>query len=410
MDHTMRPELDNVLQCLLLNGYSVLSLINDIVAHDRNREDKRIIHLREGVERDAADICARVLKTARTLRSAVEEKTREEHGPYSMTDHRLSLQNNFGRVQSKNYRHRATIDVLSDDVFLEIFDFCLRDPTTNRFTNRIEVIQRTKKWQRLVHVCQRWRRIIFASPQRLDLYLSCSYGTPLRWNLHFWPITLPLTLNYPGHIDVYGRGLAPEDEDNVIAALSRHASRVHRIDILGSSSLLNNVATVMQAPFPVLTYLDLTCYESRPPTLPDVGRRNRLAGRRLPMAQTPLAGPYGALGRSSGMVWTHDGMITFHDCARTQIPDRADLAEYEPYTCCGYFEPWTSPRWWRYITWDLKDLPAPFFRGAPVIPGGGLLGGSAPRLQYLRLTSANPGLLQESAAALHSGHSSPQFL
>ncbi|KAH9008440.1 hypothetical protein EDB83DRAFT_2681333 [Lactarius deliciosus] len=293
MDHTMRPELDNVLQCLLLNGYSVLLLIGDILAHDRNREDKRIIHLREGVERDAADICARVLQTTRTLRSAVEEKTREEHGFHSMTDHRLSLRNKFGGVQSKNHRHGATIDVLSDNVFLEIFDFCLRDPNTNRFTNQVEVIQRTKKWQRLVHVCQRWRRIIFASPQRLDLYLSCSYGTPLRRNLHFWPITLPLTLNYPGRIDVYGRGLAPEDEDNVIAALSRHASRVHRIDILGSSSLLNNVATVMQAPFPVLTYLDLT--------------------------------------------------------------------------------------------WDLKDLPAPFFRGAPVIPAGGFLGGSAPRLQYLRL-------------------------
>ncbi|KAH9016494.1 hypothetical protein EDB85DRAFT_2279941 [Lactarius pseudohatsudake] len=294
MDHTMRPELDNVLQCLLLNGYSVLSLIDDILAHDRNREDKRIIYLREGVERDAANICARVVQTTRTLRSAVEEKTGEEDGPHSMTDHRLSIRNSFGRVQSKNYRHGGTIDVLSDNVFLEIFDFCLRDPTTNRFTNRIEVIQRTKKWQRLVHVCQRWRRIIFASPQRLDLYLSCSYGTPVRQNLHVWPITVPLTLNYPGRIDfVYGMGLTPEDEDNVLDALSRHASRVHRIDILGSSSLLNDVATVMQAPFPMLRYLDLT--------------------------------------------------------------------------------------------WDLKDLPAPFFRGAPVIPGGGFLRGSAPRLQYLRL-------------------------
>ncbi|KAH9167175.1 hypothetical protein EDB89DRAFT_1910188 [Lactarius sanguifluus] len=52
------------------------------------------------------------------------------------------------------------------------------------------------------------------------------------------------------------------------------------------------------------------CYESRPPTLRTVGQRNRLAGRRLPVAQTPLAGSYGALGRPSGVVWTHDGMIT----------------------------------------------------------------------------------------------------
>ncbi|KAH8989345.1 hypothetical protein EDB86DRAFT_2831599 [Lactarius hatsudake] len=135
MDHTMRPELNNVLQCLLLNGYSVLSLIDDILAHDRNQEDKRIIHLREGVERNAADICTRILQTTRTLQSAVEEKTREEHGPHSMTDHQLSSLNNFGGVQSKIHRYGATIDVLSDNVFLEIFDFCLRDPNMNRFMN-----------------------------------------------------------------------------------------------------------------------------------------------------------------------------------------------------------------------------------------------------------------------------------
>ncbi|KAH9164935.1 hypothetical protein EDB89DRAFT_2077413 [Lactarius sanguifluus] len=32
----------------------------------------------------------------------------------------------------------------------------------------------------------------------------------------------------------------------------------------------------------------------------DPDQRNRLAGRRLPVAQMPLAGPYEALGRSSG--------------------------------------------------------------------------------------------------------------
>ena len=56
----LRPELDNVLQCLSLNGYSVFSLIDDILARS-NWEDKRIKTLREGMKRDAVDICARLL-------------------------------------------------------------------------------------------------------------------------------------------------------------------------------------------------------------------------------------------------------------------------------------------------------------------------------------------------------------
>jgi hypothetical protein len=58
--YQLRPELDNVLQCLSLNGYSVFSLIDDILARS-NWEDDRIKILREGMERDAADICARLL-------------------------------------------------------------------------------------------------------------------------------------------------------------------------------------------------------------------------------------------------------------------------------------------------------------------------------------------------------------
>ena len=56
----VRPELDNVLQSLSLNGYSIFSLINDILPR-RNWEDERIKLLREGLERDSVDICARLL-------------------------------------------------------------------------------------------------------------------------------------------------------------------------------------------------------------------------------------------------------------------------------------------------------------------------------------------------------------
>ena len=52
----IRPELDSVLQCLSLNGYSIFSLMDYILA-PYNREDQRITPLREGIERDTTYIC-----------------------------------------------------------------------------------------------------------------------------------------------------------------------------------------------------------------------------------------------------------------------------------------------------------------------------------------------------------------
>jgi hypothetical protein len=103
--------------------------------------------------------------------------------------------------------------------------------------------------------------IIFASPRRLDLQLSCSYGTrsPVRTNLLFWPATLPLTIDYPF---LPSHRCVPGDEDNIVAALE-YPGRVHRIVIHDTGPLLIKVATIMRKSFPVLTHLDL---EWKPPT------------------------------------------------------------------------------------------------------------------------------------------------
>ena len=141
-----------------------------------------------------------------------------------------------------------TIDILPDNVFLDIFDFCLFQPDWESWdsTGRI---QRMKEWQTLVHVCQRWRSLIYASPRRLDLYLRCSYETRVRKNLVYWPVTLPLIVDYghPNH--------TPEDDD-VLAALE-HSGRVHRISIVGTDSLLRKVVKVMHKQFPALSHLSI---------------------------------------------------------------------------------------------------------------------------------------------------------
>ena len=97
----MRPELDNVLQCLSLNGYSVLSLVSDILSHGSDREDQRIKCLLEGVEQDAVDICACLLNHNTTSTSvsmwalgvALLSHARTKHSPHFMTGHPLSLPN-----------------------------------------------------------------------------------------------------------------------------------------------------------------------------------------------------------------------------------------------------------------------------------------------------------------------------
>ncbi|KAH8996938.1 hypothetical protein EDB86DRAFT_953602 [Lactarius hatsudake] len=264
----MLPKLNDVLQCLSTNGYSVFSLIDDVLSQGCNQEDPRIKLLREGVERDAANICARLLHHNRTSASVsawalgFAQATMMTHPLWNNNAVSPGLSSgvawtstsspgvfmNMGKVLFKNYRYGVTIDILPDNVFLEIFDFCLRDSTTPE----LKVIPHMRKWQILVHVCQRWRRIAFASPRRLDLYLSCSYGTPVRCDLGSWPVTLPLAINYPSSLS----RLTHHDEDSIIFALKR-TSRVHRIDIHVPGPLSEKVADVMRRSFPVLTHLHL---------------------------------------------------------------------------------------------------------------------------------------------------------
>ena len=149
-----------------------------------------------------------------------------------------------------NYKRVVIIDPLPDDVFVEIFDLCIRDPTKFLF-------RRMRKWLILAHVCQRWRRIIFASPHRLNLYLPCIRGALVRQNLVYWPLSFPLVIDYPGPVSRYDP--TPGDEDNIVAALT-HANRIHHVNVHGTSSLFGKMATVMQKSFPVLTRLELTWF------------------------------------------------------------------------------------------------------------------------------------------------------
>jgi hypothetical protein len=162
----------------------------------------------------------------------------------------------------------AIIDVLPDDVLLAIFDFyvfkyqdiSLLDVV---FDDR-ETKRKIESWQSLVHVCRRWRGLIFESPRCLNLQLPvfCLPRTLARNSLDVWP-ALPLL--------IYGH-LSETPVDDVIAELE-HSDRICQINLefnTTSQIEIEKLWTAMQVPFPELEILRLFFGDvSNVPVLPD---------------------------------------------------------------------------------------------------------------------------------------------
>jgi hypothetical protein len=145
-------------------------------------------------------------------------------------------------------------DVLSDDVLLDIFDFYIDSASYEGTKTAMEA------WQLLVHVCRRWRSLVFRSPRRLNLQLFCTPETRARDALASWP-ALPLIVD--------GDMTISSSMDNIIAALG-HSNRVCRLSLEGLEDRhLEKVLEVVQVPFPELTYVRLFSSGETPPVIPD---------------------------------------------------------------------------------------------------------------------------------------------
>ncbi|KAH9016493.1 hypothetical protein EDB85DRAFT_2207621 [Lactarius pseudohatsudake] len=152
----------------------------------------------------------------------------------------------------------TTIDTLTDNVLLETFDLIRRSSYGDRFYP-------VWNWHTLVHVCRRWRQIIFASPNRLDLQLLCTHGAPVREVLGYWPQTLPISIDY-GYYS--WKDLTPDDEDNMLAALERR-ERVRHLSLGLMDTVLEKVVPLMCVPFPELRYLEISWEGPNAPVLPN---------------------------------------------------------------------------------------------------------------------------------------------
>ena len=142
-------------------------------------------------------------------------------------------------------------NLLPDDVLLEISGFYTENPS---YKGKAEI----EAWQSLVHVCRRWRSLVFGSPRHLNLALFCTPETPARDTLDVWP-ALPLLI---------AENMALSSvTDNVIAALGQN-NRVREIVLLELTGWqLEKVLAPMQVSFPELTDLRLCSRPSHDETL-----------------------------------------------------------------------------------------------------------------------------------------------
>jgi len=150
------------------------------------------------------------------------------------------------------YRN-AIIGTLPDDVLLETFDFYVYDWGAG-----------SDEWHTLVHVCRRWRNVVFASPRRLRLRLVCTRNRSVKKMLDIWP-ELPIIISVWGR---YHHSQTVENVENVIDALELN-DRVYEIDLSGSCSDMERVAAAVQDPFPALTRLRLWSDDEMVPVISD---------------------------------------------------------------------------------------------------------------------------------------------
>ncbi|KAH9052272.1 hypothetical protein EDB87DRAFT_1835939, partial [Lactarius vividus] len=184
---------------------------------------------------------ARRLSCPRLQAATTTPPSSAEWPAYSTQCSHLSLMYSFPR--------QVTIGKLSNEVLLNIFRHYL--DASPQF------------WPRLVHICRKWRHIVFASQQALHLRLFCTHGTPVLKNLDCWP-ALPIVVQYGGSPTLDSP--APEDDDNVVAALEQ-SGRVSSISLTITSSLLEKLSAI-ERPFSELEDLSLLSRDSARRALP----------------------------------------------------------------------------------------------------------------------------------------------
>ena len=272
-------------------------------------------------------------------------------------------------------------DTLPDDILLAIFYHYVNDEDQSEK-------QSERAWQSLVHVCRRWRSIIFASPRHLNLQLVCTSQTPAKDMLEVWPAFPLIIQSYIIHRE--GR------MDNIIAVLERSV-RVSQIRITNiHSSDLKIFLEEMQRPFPELTDLYLHSFSETVPVVPDSflgGSTPRL--QNLVLSRIPFPGLPKLLLSAAHLVTlsldhiSHSGYIT-PDVMVTVLSSLTSLSsftlEFQP------IQPYPDHAGRRPLPLTRSVLPVLtffIFEGASKYIEDLVARIDAPRLNFLRTTFFN---------------------
>src|SRR5712691_4508435 len=88
----------------------------------------------------------------------------------------------------------GTSGSIPDEFLLKIFSFYVEESYEAYDPDKFNSAKTLEKWRPLVHVCRRWRNLVFASPRRLNLRLVFTGRTPVREMLGLWPV-LPIVID-----------------------------------------------------------------------------------------------------------------------------------------------------------------------------------------------------------------------
>jgi len=170
--------------------------------------------------------------------------------------------------------------ILTDDALLYVFDFYVAQASD------------VEAWHTLVHVCRRWRTLVFGSSRRLSLQIAFTNKNSVR-ELDVWPAlpivitslrevdvwpALPVVITSVGELDIWpdlpislsARFISSMDDiDNIQAALRHHNDRVCQIKLYVPRSELAEVFAALEAPFPLLTDLALRSLGAKDAIIPN---------------------------------------------------------------------------------------------------------------------------------------------
>ncbi|KAH9010359.1 hypothetical protein EDB83DRAFT_427032 [Lactarius deliciosus] len=141
----------------------------------------------------------------------------------------------------------------------------LSDVLLNIFRHYLDATPQA--WPTLTYVCRRWRQIMHTSPLGLNLRLYFTPGTPVLNALDCW-LALPIILQYGGFPNLDPP--APEDDDNIMAAL-KQSGRVSSIRLTVTSSLLEKLSAISE-PILELEELVLLSQDNMQLSLPNTFR------------------------------------------------------------------------------------------------------------------------------------------